>query len=269
MNEEIINIDKCGDNITIDVGGAASAVISVNGRFGYVTLNKTDVGLFNVDNTSDLDKPLSNATIFALTSSVNWDGVYNQVYSTSSSWINQKVVNYAHSNFIPLTGNSILTGKLSSTSDLYVWGNIVSGGRSLVDLLATFGTDELARTLLMNGSANWDRVFSTVNYSSAAWDKAANTITGYLPLSGGDVSGMISASGVRIGEFITYTDKYIVDEVQQLVRQYYPSASLVEVLIAGNIKRYLPMYIVDYLEPWTDENGDIFVTNENGDILMF
>ena len=36
-------------------------VISVNGKTGVVVLNKADIGLGNVDNTSDLDKPVSNA----------------------------------------------------------------------------------------------------------------------------------------------------------------------------------------------------------------
>lgn len=41
-------------------------VISVNGRTGEVILTKTDVGLSNVDNTSDKNKPISDATQKAL-----------------------------------------------------------------------------------------------------------------------------------------------------------------------------------------------------------
>jgi hypothetical protein len=37
------------------------AVKSVNGKTGIVVISKSDVGLGNVDNTSDLDKPISNA----------------------------------------------------------------------------------------------------------------------------------------------------------------------------------------------------------------
>lgn len=42
------------------------AVISVAGKVGVVTLTKSDVGLGNVDNTSDADKPISTATAAAL-----------------------------------------------------------------------------------------------------------------------------------------------------------------------------------------------------------
>jgi hypothetical protein len=41
-------------------------VLSVNGQTGVVVLSKTDIGLGNVDNTSDLDKPVSTSTQNAL-----------------------------------------------------------------------------------------------------------------------------------------------------------------------------------------------------------
>jgi hypothetical protein len=43
-----------------------SGVTSVNTRTGAVTLTKTDVGLANVDNTTDANKPVSSATLTAL-----------------------------------------------------------------------------------------------------------------------------------------------------------------------------------------------------------
>ena len=46
--------------------GIDSDVTSVNGRVGLIVLNKTDVGLTNVDNTSDLSKPVSTAMQTAL-----------------------------------------------------------------------------------------------------------------------------------------------------------------------------------------------------------
>jgi len=47
------------------------AVSSVSGKVGAVTLDKADVNLNNVDNTSDLDKPISTATQTALDSKQN------------------------------------------------------------------------------------------------------------------------------------------------------------------------------------------------------
>lgn len=42
-------------------GGGGGAVDSVNGKTGVVVLNKSDIGLSNVDNTSDASKPVSTA----------------------------------------------------------------------------------------------------------------------------------------------------------------------------------------------------------------
>ena len=41
-------------------------VVSVNGQTGIVNIGKADVGLSEADNTSDADKPLSNASVAAL-----------------------------------------------------------------------------------------------------------------------------------------------------------------------------------------------------------
>lgn len=55
-------------NITVPTGGGGGGggVDSVNGRLGAVTLTSSDVGLDQVNNTSDADKPLSTAATAAL-----------------------------------------------------------------------------------------------------------------------------------------------------------------------------------------------------------
>jgi hypothetical protein len=50
----------------IEAGAEANVVDSVAGKTGTVSLAKADVGLSNVDNTSDLNKPISTATQTAL-----------------------------------------------------------------------------------------------------------------------------------------------------------------------------------------------------------
>jgi len=56
----------------------SGAVDSVNGKTWIVTLNKTDVGLSDVDNTSDLDKPISDeqATVNATKQDVLTEGAF-------------------------------------------------------------------------------------------------------------------------------------------------------------------------------------------------
>jgi len=55
-----------GGTFDFSVWNGTESVISVAGKSGTVTLVKADVGLGNVDNTTDLLKPLSTATINAL-----------------------------------------------------------------------------------------------------------------------------------------------------------------------------------------------------------
>lgn len=59
----------------------ASAVTSVNTRTGDVFLTRVDVGLGDVDNTSDLDKPISTATQTAL------DDILDYTPADTSAWI--------------------------------------------------------------------------------------------------------------------------------------------------------------------------------------
>lgn len=53
---------------------AAGQVTSVAGKTGIVTLNKGDVGLGNVDDTSDVNKPVSNPQRVAINERVRWTG---------------------------------------------------------------------------------------------------------------------------------------------------------------------------------------------------
>jgi hypothetical protein len=62
-------------------GGGVAGVSSVNTRTGDVTLGKADVALSNVDNTADIDKPVSTATQTAL------DGKVEKVVSTDNALV--------------------------------------------------------------------------------------------------------------------------------------------------------------------------------------
>lgn len=66
---------KIGSGLTAQADGTTSAnVTSVAGKSGAVTLDKDDVGLGNVDNTADADKPISTATQAALDEKLDLDG---------------------------------------------------------------------------------------------------------------------------------------------------------------------------------------------------
>lgn len=70
--EELEELSEKLDSIetklnSIEEGAEANVVTSVADKTGDIELNKSDVGLANVDNTADADKPISTATQSALT----------------------------------------------------------------------------------------------------------------------------------------------------------------------------------------------------------
>jgi hypothetical protein len=64
---------------------AAAPVQSVAGRTGAVTLAKADVGLGNVDNTSDANKPVSTATATALSGKQSLDATLTALAALSAT----------------------------------------------------------------------------------------------------------------------------------------------------------------------------------------
>ena len=58
--------DSYRDQSAFVVEVNASPVQTINGRTGNVTIEKKDLGLSLVDNTADIDKPISNAVAAAL-----------------------------------------------------------------------------------------------------------------------------------------------------------------------------------------------------------
>ena len=71
-------------------GAQVNTVDSVAGKTGVVTLVKGDVGLGNVDNTSDINKPISNSTQSALdlkATSSSVTTLSNNIGSTSTNYV--------------------------------------------------------------------------------------------------------------------------------------------------------------------------------------
>mgnify|MGYP001570043542 FL=1 len=71
--------------VTGDKLAADAAVTSVNTLTGDVTLTKSDVGLANVDNTSDASKPVSTATQTALDAKADASSVSAKVLLIDTS----------------------------------------------------------------------------------------------------------------------------------------------------------------------------------------
>lgn len=110
----------------------ANNVSSVNTKTGAVTLTKSDIGLINVDNTSDLDKPISSSVTNALILKANISGATFTGPITSNSTIcgaTSTELNYLSGVISPI--QSQLNQKLSNSNPnisgtLTVTGNIIA-----------------------------------------------------------------------------------------------------------------------------------------------
>lgn len=74
---------------------AAGKVVSVAGKTGAVTLAKSDVGLSNVDNTSDAAKPISTATQTAINGKANTSHTHASSDLTDSTAVGRSVLSAA------------------------------------------------------------------------------------------------------------------------------------------------------------------------------
>jgi hypothetical protein len=142
-DDVVLNITPSVIEININRGTTtAGLVTSVNTRIGDVVIDADDVGLGNVDNTGDFDKPISTDTQVALNSKADLINGLVPVYQ------------------LPSTSLFIMTG-LAEGGLL-----TINGDNTKVDLAAGFG-------YIVNGHSNPDVPTATrVNWNA----KIANTI---------------------------------------------------------------------------------------------
>ncbi|MDM8130095.1 hyaluronate lyase N-terminal domain-containing protein [Clostridium butyricum] len=109
-------------------------VTSVAGKTGAVTLAKTDVGLGNVDNTSDANKPISTAVQTALDGKANNSHTHNYAGSSSAGG--------AATSALTCTGNSATASKLATARTIALTGAVTGSvnfdGSGNVSLATTF-----------------------------------------------------------------------------------------------------------------------------------
>ena len=118
----------------IESGAEVNKVNSVAGKTGNVTLDKSDVGLSNVDNTSDLNKPVSTATQSALNGKVD--------NSTLSNYYTKTETDSALANKVDkIDGKGLSTNDYDDTAKGIVDG-VTSALNGKVDKVEGYGLSE-------------------------------------------------------------------------------------------------------------------------------
>lgn len=218
----IINTPQTSDTIIVNTQPSPSnnisinggSVFSVNGYVGVVVLQKSDLQLGNVDDTSDLDKPISNATLSALllkadlgafltlnqivtsnykswnsvyvtvgTLSGDWSSVYSYVNQTSGTYFNQQqVVAFVVSNSANIVQVSTVVNSTSANWNL-AYASVKSlssswtGGNSAFTTLNSLSSNIVAVNSFVNSSSsNSIKVDTLVNSTSANWNSAYSSL---------------------------------------------------------------------------------------------
>ena len=141
---------------TIYVEIAKGDVSSVNGRVGLVVLDKTDVGLGNVDNTSDVNKPISTASQNALDlkaplASPNLTGTPTApTPSTANNTTTIATTAFVHSRVNQVTKTDVGLGNVDNYSTATI-PEATAGVSS-----TTFATPESIKTFVENGTYTID-----------------------------------------------------------------------------------------------------------------
>lgn len=99
---------------------AAAPVQSVNGMTGSVTITKADIGLSNVDNTSDASKPVSTLQLSAIAAKVDknqarLDGRIHEKLNPLGSVAGSASINLAGGSYVTATATGACTWTFSGT----------------------------------------------------------------------------------------------------------------------------------------------------------
>tara|TARA_R110000868_G_scaffold410166_1_gene697404 strand:- start:531 stop:2465 length:1935 start_codon:yes stop_codon:yes gene_type:complete len=221
-----LTYDDINDTVTF---AAQGNVQSVNAKTGVVVINKTDVGLSAVDNTSDINKPISSATQTALNakqdtliSATNIKTINsNSVLGSGDVVIDKTSIGLSNvANVDTTNASNISSGSLSDSrlsANVTIQGNTFNAASKLVQLDATAKLPAVDGSQLTNLPT-----FSAPNgllRLSSAISTTLQTVTDYL----NNVS-VLQLNSRRIG---ILSDSSVTTQTSSVIQSSTANANLV------------------------------------------
>lgn len=144
---------------SVETGAQVNTVNSVAGKTGNVTLVSADVGLPNVDNTSDIDKPISTATQAAL------DGKQDTITGAATTITGSNLT--ASRALVSDASGKVAASSVTSSEIAHLSG-VTSGIQEQINSKANSSVNLVAGTgLTGGGNLTADRTFA-VTYGTSA-----------------------------------------------------------------------------------------------------
>lgn len=171
--------------------GGVAGVASINSRTGAVTLNKADVGLSNVDNTSDAAKPISNATQTALNTKANVSHSHTAANISDFTATTQGIIGAR------IKAGANVTVNYDSTT-----GNTTISAASQGSAIATdLSVTQSATNVTVNSSTGADAVISSATATNAGAMSSADK----SKLDGIAAGATVNASNAQLRDRSTHT----------------------------------------------------------------
>lgn len=198
---------RVGDvNLTPQNIGAVPTSTTVNGHAltGDITISKSDVGLGNVNNTSDLNKPISTATQTALNAKVNKTDI-----ATTSDLGLVKPDGSTITIDADGTIHSVGGGGSSGDGDVYYFQNKTVSVASNAEILRITDSSITTSTVVLE--------CTFANPSAISGDVSWTSYNGYISFVGTCTSATtanVTLSGTSSGGEITFTKTSVVTAVR-------------------------------------------------------
>jgi len=118
----------------------------------------------------------------------NWESTYTTVQSNSATiWDNSLSNQYTHTNFLPLSGGTLIGTILG---DLSATGSFYGDGSKLTGIVAG---DTEATTLVRSNSGYWESAYSTVTSLSSNWQTTFQASSAYVS---SNITGVTNSTAI-------------------------------------------------------------------------